>query len=58
MTGGAEAIIMVMALVALAALVGSALVGIVTRLVRGVEPEPEPEAGRRNWFGRRRRRQR
>ncbi len=39
MTGGAEAIITVMALFALGALAFSAIAGIVTRLVRGTEPE-------------------
>ena len=50
MTGGAELIITLMALFALGVLACSAVVGILTRLVRGTQPEPSP---RRRWWRRR-----
>jgi hypothetical protein len=50
-TGGAEAIITLMALFALGVLACTAIVGVLTRLVRGTEPEPPTP---RRWWQRRR----
>lgn len=52
MTGGAELIITLMALFALGVLAFSALAGILTRLVRGTEPE-QVRIRRKRWRRRR-----